>query len=133
MFQFLGWTDGTSRSRSREEVVCDKNLSSSKHLCLPRQYNKFDLPFPGAVNTIDIGIDIVDVLTINDKEYSVEFSSYFNVMWKEPRLYIPDSFLDHINSSDSDTMVPVNLELVNHLWLPNVFVYNLKTFKVQQQ
>ena len=27
-------------------------------------------------------------------------------------------------------MVPVNVELVNHLWLPNIFIYNLKTFKV---
>ena len=27
-------------------------------------------------------------------------------------------------------MIPVNLELVNELWLPNIFIYNLKTFKV---
>ena len=27
-------------------------------------------------------------------------------------------------------MIPVNLELVNQLWLPNIFIYNLKTFKV---
>ena len=24
----------------------------------------------------------------------------------------------------------MNLELVNELWLPNIFIYNLKTFKV---
>ena len=64
------------------------------------------------------------------KEYSVEFSSYFNVMWQEPRLYIPDNFMEGINTTDPNIMVPVNLELVNHLWLPNVFIYNLKTFKV---
>ena len=28
-------------------------------------------------------------------------------------------------------MIPVNLELVNELWLPNIFIYNLKTFKVR--
>ena len=27
-------------------------------------------------------------------------------------------------------MIPVNLELVNQLWLPNIFIYNLKIFKV---
>ena len=48
-------------------MTCAKPLSASKHLCLPRAYNKFDLPLPDAVNTIDIGIDIVDVLRINDK------------------------------------------------------------------
>ena len=66
------------------------------------------------------------------QEYSVEFSSYFNVMWREPRLYIPESFTREINATEPDTMVPVNLELVNHLWLPNVFIYNLRTFKVKQ-
>ena len=30
---------------------------------------------------------------------------------------------------EANDMVPVNVELVNHLWLPNIFIYNLKTFK----
>ena len=64
------------------------------------------------------------------QEYSVEFSSYFNVMWEEPRLHIPDTYLSYLNITDLHAMFPVNLELVNHLWLPNVFIYNLKTFKV---
>lgn len=34
--------------------------------------------------------------------------------------------------TESNAMFPVNLELVNHLWLPNVFIYNLRTFKVVQ-
>ena len=54
-------------NRAKEEVMCNTNISLSKHLCLPRNYNKFDLPFPSEVNIIDIGIDIVDVLRINDK------------------------------------------------------------------
>ena len=54
-------------NRAKEEVMCNPNISLSKHLCLPRNYNKFDLPFPSKVNIIDIGIDIVDVLRINDK------------------------------------------------------------------
>ena len=27
-------------------------------------------------------------------------------------------------------MVPMNLEFVKDLWLPNIFIYNLKTYKV---
>ena len=60
----------------------------------------------------------------------MEFSSYFNVMWEEPRLHIPETYLSYLNITDLHAMFPVNLELVNHLWLPNVFIYNLKTFKV---
>jgi hypothetical protein len=33
--------------------------------------------------------------------------------------------------TESDAMFPINLELINQLWLPNVYIYNLKTFKVQ--
>ena len=62
----ISWSSGVG-SRARDEVVCNKNISQSRHLCLPREYNKFDLPLPGQVNIIDIGIDIVDVLRINDK------------------------------------------------------------------
>ena len=58
------------------------------------------------------------------------FSSYFNVLWQEPRLHISERFLKELNSTSPDTMIPVNLELVNELWLPNIFIYNLKTFKV---
>ena len=64
------------------------------------------------------------------QEYSVTFSSYFNVLWQEPRLHISERFLQELNSTSPDTMIPVNLELVNELWLPNIFIYNLKTFKV---
>ena len=62
------------------------------------------------------------------------FSCYFNVLWKEPRLHISNGFLKELNASTAadagETLIPVNLELVNELWLPNIFIYNLKTFKV---
>ncbi|QQP40987.1 Gammaaminobutyric acid receptor subunit deltalike, partial [Caligus rogercresseyi] len=63
-------------------------------------------------------------------EYSVTFSSYFNVLWKEPRLTYSEKFTREVNNSSPETLIPVNLELVNELWLPNIFIYNLKTFKV---
>ena len=30
-------------------------------------------------------------------------------------------------------MVPMNLEFVKDLWLPNIFIYNLKTYKVKEK
>ena len=33
------------------------------------------------------------------------------------------------NSSDP-VMVPMNLEFIKDLWMPNIFIYNLKTYKV---
>ena len=53
------------RSRSRKEHTCDD--SPNKNLCLPKSYSKFELPFTDSVNVVEIGIDIIDVLRINDK------------------------------------------------------------------
>ena len=33
------------------------------------------------------------------------------------------------NSTDP-VMVPMNLEFIKELWVPNIFIYNLKTYKV---
>ena len=55
---------------SGEDLICNHNDDgeiTNDHLCLPQNYNKFDLPYPNKVNPIDIGIDITDVLRINDK------------------------------------------------------------------
>merc|ERR1711953_771879 len=43
------------------------------------------------------------------------------------------SFGASLRASDNSTeqvMVPTEVELVDDLWLPNIFIYNLKTFKV---
>ena len=40
------------------------------------------------------------------------------------------SVSQELNETEPDALVPVNVELVKDLWLPNIFIYNLKTFKV---
>lgn len=51
------------------ELVCRERLGRvvNTNLCLFPDYNKFELPIKDGVNIIDIGIDITDVLRINDK------------------------------------------------------------------
>ena len=69
------------RSRSRKEHTCDD--SPNKNLCLPKSYSKFELPFTDSVNAVEIGIDIIDVLRINDKvskfpTYICMICTYYN-------------------------------------------------------
>ena len=62
---------GGSRGRSALQPpgLCDH--AANKQLCLPPEYSKFELPFADSVNVVEIGIDILDVLRINDKVRSV--------------------------------------------------------------
>ena len=105
------------------------------------------MPITEGVNEIYVSIDIDEVLRINDKDYSITFATYFNVEWTEHRLFVDPElevwiwlknkysilnysvFQAQYNKS-SPFMSPMNLEFVKDLWLPNIFIYNLKTYKV---
>ena len=103
-----------------------------KSICLPENYSKFELPFSDKPNRIGISIDIDEVLAISGKDYSITFATYFNVEWNERRLNAAPEFgasLKIPNSTDP-VKVPMSLELINDLWVPNIFIYNLKTYKV---
>ena len=43
-------------------------------------------------NLILVEIHISDILKINDRDFSITFSLYFNVQWREPRLRLNPSF-----------------------------------------
>ena len=51
-------------SKELEDVCAN---ADNKNLCLPPSYSKFELPHMESVNIVEIGIDISDVLKINDK------------------------------------------------------------------
>ena len=47
------------------------------------------------------------MLKIDDKDYSITFSLYFNVQWSEPRLNLSREFLDTENiTAEEDQLVP---------------------------
>ena len=52
------------------------------------------------------GIEISDVLKIDDKDYSITFSLYFNVQWAEPRLNLSTEFFSSENITSDDHLVP---------------------------
>lgn len=104
--------------------------------CLPNSYSMFELPERKGPNRIDIEILIDEVLKINDKDYTITFACYFNVMWTDPRIHLEPEFgMEQSEpgtnvTMNPDILVPTSLELIKHLWLPNILIYNLKTYKV---
>ena len=51
---------------------------------------------------------------------------YFGVFWTEERLKMPKT----TNSSESSGWLPIDVNFMTHLWVPNVFVYNLVAFEI---
>jgi len=124
---FLAFVSPLPSAQGKGGFKCSAGIS--KHICLLDDYSKFELPITEGVNTIWISIEIDEVLRINDKDYSITFSTYFNVEWEETRLWVDPELEAQINSTGPVT-TPLNLEFVKDLWLPNIFIYNLKTYKV---
>ena len=116
--------------------------TASTLACLPNNYSKYELPIQIGHGNIQVDIQILidEVLRINDKDYSITFSCYFNAIWPDRRVFLrPEFGVEQARSSDIPTAnitnnpaisVPMNLEMVKDLWLPNIFIYNLKTYKV---
>lgn len=63
----------------------------------------------------------MDILEVNDKEFSVTMTMYFNVKWSEPRI--------ETNTTLSEgESIPIDMMFLNHLWVPNIFIYDLRNF-----
>jgi len=118
---------GVPSEHVHQGIECEGEKPST--LCLTKDYSTFDLPFKSKPNLIKIGFEISDVLGINDKDYSITFGLYFSVEWIEPRLNLSSELWGEDNVAREEDLVPVNLELIKNLWIPNIFIYNLKTFK----
>ena len=70
---------------------------------------------------------VLDVLEVDDKNFSVKINIYFGVFWTEERLKLPS----YLNSTNAHVIrwLPIDLKFMDHLWIPNLFVYNLVSFK----
>ncbi|XP_023323455.1 glutamate-gated chloride channel subunit beta [Eurytemora carolleeae] len=90
--------------------------------CLPRGYQKLEQPNPEKAVMINVNLEILDILGVNDKEFSITLSMYFSVQWEESRIQTN-------NTVEADSWSPVSLEFLQDLWVPNIFIYDLKSFK----
>ena len=112
-----------STAYSRGEFKCSSGMYES--LCLRDDYKPFDLPNPDSPNEILVSINVDEVLKIDDDDNSILFSAYFNVEWNETRLYVAPDF-----ASQQDGFKPISEEVLTDLWMPNIFIYSLKSFSV---
>ena len=129
---------------SSGEFGCDsQNINSSKsQACLPPEYSKFELPNSNGVNPIKVDLAIQEVLSVDDKENSVTFSSYFNMYWQDKRIRLSSDYgretLTKTQKNDPNfnltlnphVAVPMNPKMLDDMWVPNAMIYNLKSFEV---
>ena len=56
---------------------------------------------------------VLDVLRVDDKKFSLSLSLYFGVVWKEHRLHLPPPGSNNSGAS----WLPIDLEFMSNLWV----------------
>ena len=93
------------------------NQTCAEELCIPDNYDMFHMPDEHV--QVEIGIRVVEVLGINDHDFSAELYLYFAVTWNDSRL---------INHAAPGKTLKIDTTFMQYLWVPDVYIYNLKSF-----
>ena len=94
---------------------CFKNI-----FCIPADYDKVSRPSKGVVE-IDLRIDVVETTAFDDKEFTATIMMYLRTAWNEPRV-----------KSNSSMKIPMDSSIMKLLWLPDLYIYNMKEFKTER-
>ena len=61
----------------------------------------------------------INVVKVDDREFSITLRMYLRIHWTEPRLIVS-------NVIEKKSKTPLDTSLLDYLWLTNFFIYNLK-------
>ena len=103
-------------------AILDRAFSAQKLcfgniFCIPDNYDKLQRPNHDIVK-VNLEIDIIELVEFNDKEFTSTIMMYLRTSWKEPRLI-----------TNTSTNHPIDLSILNDLWKPDIYIYNLKRIR----
>lgn len=108
--------------------------------CLASNYSKYVPPIDTTKKEgikpldVSIGFDNFEILKIDDRDFTVEINAYLIVKWRDTRVIIdfkqlyPDGVVPNEDLLGAPDWIPVELEMVSKLWLPDSEILRLKGF-----
>ena len=76
-----------------------------------------------SLSCLNLGIDIKDIPNVNDRDFSITLNGFFLVRWRDPRLII-----ENVDFGENESLIPVDVSLVDSIWMPDIEILNLKEF-----
>ena len=92
--------------------------------CLPNDYDQKEPPRKDASSgpvEVKLEFNNVEVLRVDDIDFTVHLKMHLGIHWKEPRIIV-------LNGS-SETKTPLDLKLLDHLWVPDLEILNLRDIR----
>ena len=98
----------------------DDNLKCIDNFCVPMNYSKYLGPFDenGHIDIL-VDFDISQVVQIHDVKFTIKLLMHIGLTWVDPRIIGPES-------NNMTSWIPVDNEFTNYIWLPDLYIYNLK-------
>ena len=54
-------------------------IGGHQKICIPENYQKYDLPIMTGPTFVTIGVDIKDIPKVSDQDFSITLNAFFNV------------------------------------------------------
>ena len=105
---------------NEDEIEIENSLKCSNSFCLPLDYNKLSAPFKESEPmNIEVTLDGVHILEFDDIRFTVTILLDLSIEWVDSRIIGPASI-------DPEEHISTDLGFANHLWLPDIYIYNMK-------
>ena len=108
-----------------------RNAKCFGQYCLPADYDRFSMPRLATNNStaesaVNISLDFdVRVYEVDDIKFTISLTMYFGVRWNDPRI-----LKKNVSESSKSKIDRIRQEMIDYLWLPSIYVLNLKSYKV---
>ena len=64
----------------------------------------------------------VEILEVSDLKHTITMKMHLGAHWKEPRLV-------SLDTHGKGIQIPLDIRLLDHLWLPDLDIYNVKEIR----
>ena len=100
-----------------QTVVSEKMVCSSS-VCIPKDYNKLDLPTVQSNETLKVNMSLflIDIYQINPKTYTFNLNFVLKLKWLDNRI--------NITSNDKEEVISAGF--LKDLWKPDLYMRNAK-------
>ena len=101
-----------SKSDASDRLVC------SSSVCIPKDYNKLDLPAVQADEKLKVNMSLflIDIYQINPKTYTFNLNFVLKLKWLDNRI--------NITSNDKEEVISAGF--LKDLWKPDLYKWNAK-------
>ena len=102
------------------------------HVCIPEGYNKNIVPFQNQTNHVTLDFRAMNILKVNDEEFTITLNIWHSMYWEDPRLTVRTHSEDLHFKDDSGTheATPLNIEIIDLIWFPKPLVHNLRSINI---